>query len=594
MKALIFNSGIGKRMGELTRNNPKCMVKLYNGETIFERQLRILSECGIRDFVVTTGPYKEQLTETAKKFDGLHISFVDNPKYETTNYIVSMDNAYDFLDDDFLMLHGDLVFNKGIVQKMLENREASVCLYNEQAALPEKDFKGRFQGGLLKEVSIHIFDDDCYTFQPLYKLSKKDLTLWKDEVRRFVENGTVTVYAENALNEISDRLHIVGMSFCDDFVEEIDNAEDYERVSGGIKLFDYREQIVEQTDDYAKTLGKYGKNGEELFVVCSSDLKDAVTKRLSTLGCRLTVFGDFTANPQYEDVKKGVDLFKSRNCKTIVSIGGGSSIDTAKCIKLFSALENETDFLEKKYRYNNIVHIAVPTTAGTGSESTQFSVVYYESKKLSIDHGSILPQVAILDHSFLTTLPDYQKKSTLLDALSQAIESYWSKGATAQSRDYSAKSIDLILKHYRAYFAGSADAQKQIMLAANFSGKAINITRTTAPHAMSYKLTSLYRVSHGHAVALCLIPCWELLAQKAAKDRALETVLTGLAEMLGQKDIEDSISFVRGIIEEFDLPKVTIDPADLDLLTDSVNVERLGNNPILFTRDELRALYSSL
>ena len=98
MKATIFNSGLGSRMAGLTENNPKCMVKLYNGETIFERQIRILNECGIKDFIITTGPFKEQLYEVAAKFPHLHFQFVANDDYKNTNYIVSMNNAYDYLD----------------------------------------------------------------------------------------------------------------------------------------------------------------------------------------------------------------------------------------------------------------------------------------------------------------------------------------------------------------------------------------------------------------------------------------------------------------------------------------------------------------
>ena len=111
MKALIFNSGLGSRMGNLTEEQPKCMVKLYNGETIFERQIRILSECGIKDFIVTTGPFKEQLYNVASKFPNLNFKFVANENYRSTNYIVSMYNANDLLDEDMLVLHGDLVFN---------------------------------------------------------------------------------------------------------------------------------------------------------------------------------------------------------------------------------------------------------------------------------------------------------------------------------------------------------------------------------------------------------------------------------------------------------------------------------------------------
>lgn len=238
MKAIIFNSGLGSRMVGLTEKNPKCMVKLYNGETIFERQIRILSECGIKDFIVTTGPFKEQLYEVADKFKDLNFKFVANDDYKNTNYIVSMNNANEYLDDDVLLLHGDLVFNKNLVVKLLNNKNKSVCLYNEEKKLPEKDFKGRFRDNKLLEVSVNIFDNDCYAFQPLYKLEKKDLQLWKDKVSEFVENGNVKVYAENALNEITDRVNIVGMSYKDDYIDEIDNVEDYKRVSVEIEEFD--------------------------------------------------------------------------------------------------------------------------------------------------------------------------------------------------------------------------------------------------------------------------------------------------------------------------------------------------------------------
>ena len=241
MKAIIFNSGLGSRMGHLTENRPKCMVELYNGETIFERQLRILSECGIKDFIITTGPFKEQLYAVADKFKDLHFDFVANDDYQNTNYIVSMNNANSLLNDDVLLLHGDLVFNKNIVLEILKNKNDSVGLYNENKQLPEKDFKGRFKDNKLLEVSINIFDEDCYTFQPLYKLSKNDITLWKNKVEEFVNNGIVKVYAENALNEISNDLNIQGMSYKNDYVEEIDNEEDYERVNREIKEFDIKE-----------------------------------------------------------------------------------------------------------------------------------------------------------------------------------------------------------------------------------------------------------------------------------------------------------------------------------------------------------------
>ena len=117
MKALIFNSGLGSRMGKLTKNNPKCLVKLYNGETILERQIRILSEFGIKEFIITTGPYENQIKETVLKYKNNNYIFVKNDDYLNTNYIVSMNNAFEYLDDDFILLHGDLVFNRMLVKK---------------------------------------------------------------------------------------------------------------------------------------------------------------------------------------------------------------------------------------------------------------------------------------------------------------------------------------------------------------------------------------------------------------------------------------------------------------------------------------------
>ena len=157
------------------------------------------------------------------------------------------------------------------------------------------------------------------------------------------------------------------------------------------------------------------------------------------------------------------------------------------------------------------MHIAIPTTSGTGSESTSIAVIYYNGKKLSIDHGSLLPQITILDYNFLITLSDYQKKSTMLDSLCQAIESYWSIGATNDSKKYSKQCISLILKNYKDYIENKYGSYKEIIEASNYSGKAINISKTTAAHAMSYKITTMYNISHGHSVALCIIPIWKLL-----------------------------------------------------------------------------------
>lgn len=588
MKALIFNSGLGSRMGKLTSDKPKCLLKLYNGETILERQIRILSEFEIKEFIITTGAYEEQIKNTALKYKECNFIFVKNNDYLNTNYIVSMNNAYKYLNDDFILLHGDLVFNRLLIKKIFESKEKSLCLYNENKKLPEKDFKGRFNDGLLKEVSINIFDSDCYAFQPLYKLDKNTLNLWKNKVKEFVENGIVKVYAENALNEISDNLHIVGMSYSSDYIDEIDNESDYKRVSNDIKYFDYREQSISKTTNYINDLKLLVSENENVFIVCGNMLKEKVHEDLSWIKNK-TIFSEFCSNPKYEDIKKGLHIFKEEKYNKIVSIGGGSSIDVAKCIKLFSSLNNEFDFLESKYNYNNIKHIAIPTTAGTGSESTEIAVMYYKNKKLSISHGSILPDDVILDRTFLSTLSDYQKKSTLLDALCQSIESYWSKGATAESKLYARESIKLIIDNYNNYLNNNK-AFDVILKASNLSGKAINISRTTAPHSMSYILSQKYGIAHGHAVALCLIPCWKKLYAKINSN--LRCILMELCEILEVSSIDESIKLIEELIKSLDLPKIKID--NIEVLADNINIERMNNNPIIFDYNDIIDLYKEI
>lgn len=589
MKALIFNSGLGSRMEELTSTKPKCMVTLYNGESIFERQIRILSECGVKEFIVTTGYCKEQIAEAVKKYPELTFTFVENKDYENTNYIVSMNNAADYLDDDMLILHGDLVFNKRLAYKIIHSEKDSVCVFHEEKELPQKDFKGRFLDGLLQEVSVSIFDDNCYAFQPFYKLSREAAAVWKDKVAEFVKNGEVKVYAENALNQVTSQVKIYGISYKEDYIEEIDNKEDYIRVSEEIQYFDYREQEIIVTDSYLNYLKGNLKPSDKVFLVCSKRMADGIKRELGEF--QITVFSDYSANPSYEEVKEGVKKFKEKKHDIIISVAGGSGMDVAKCIKLFSALEKEEDFLEKKYVYSNIRHIAIPTTAGTGSESTQIAVIYYQGEKLSVDHGSVLTETAVLDVDLLKTLPDYQKKAALLDALCQGIESYWSKGATKESREYARECIELVLENYRGYLQGDLKAGKKIMLAANYSGRAINISRTTAAHAMSYKLTSMYGIPHGHAVAMCIIPVWRSLEKKAEDGEELKRRLLELAEFFGTGGISEAMERFEHIMLELKLPMVQIGPGDIKMLAESVNAERLKNNPVMFSEEELAELY---
>lgn len=238
MKAVIFNSGLGNRMDEFTKHNHKSMARLKDGETVFHRQIRLLSAEGIREFVVTTGPFEEQLKAEAADFPDLNFVFVRNDIYDRTNYIYSMYLAREYMIDDLVFLHGDLVFNRRLVRDVLNCSDKNTGTVNFKKALPEKDFKGRICDGKLLEVSVRIFDEDCFAFQPFYKMEKATASAWIGKVVEFIHKGEDKCYAENALNEILPALNVRAFSYEDYYIDEIDNMDDYARVTQEILPFD--------------------------------------------------------------------------------------------------------------------------------------------------------------------------------------------------------------------------------------------------------------------------------------------------------------------------------------------------------------------
>lgn len=237
MKAIILNSGLGKRMGSLTNNKPKCLVELVNKETILYRQLSLLKKCNIKDIIVTTGPYKEKIINYVNKyFSDLNIKYIHNPLYNRTNYIFSIYLIKeDLIDDDILLMHGDLVFEEKILKTVLDSKAINTVVVNKEAPLPEKDFKGRVINDRVKEIGIDIFDSCCLLLMPLYKFNKDDFILWLNIIEKFINNNSYNVYAENALNQILNEVVLNCTYFDKELCSEIDTLEDINMVNNKLK-----------------------------------------------------------------------------------------------------------------------------------------------------------------------------------------------------------------------------------------------------------------------------------------------------------------------------------------------------------------------
>lgn len=351
-----------------------------------------------------------------------------------------------------------------------------------------------------------------------------------------------------------------------------------------------RQQIIEGIE----SLREIVKN-KKFLLVCDVaydflDIKDEINEY------EHVAFSDFTPNPLYDQVCEGIKLFHESACDMIVAVGGGSAIDVAKCIKLFSKMNQDINYLEQEKFDTHIPLVAIPTTAGTGSESTQHAVIYYKGIKQSISHDSIVPDYAILEPSVLETLPLYQKQCTMMDALCQAIESWWSVNSTDESKDYSIKAIRGITSNWKEYLdKNTVEARKNIMLAANYAGRAINITATTAAHAMSYKITSLYGFPHGHAVALCMKEVWKYMLSHMSDcvdvrgERHLHNVFDEIADYIDLNEFEDMFHSMQ-----LKYPISDNKDRDICILTESVNPVRLKNNPVKLSECVLRDMYERI
>lgn len=362
--------------------------------------------------------------------------------------------------------------------------------------------------------------------------------------------------------------------------------------------------MVEAGDNYGGLDRCWKQNRvRSLLLVCGGSLGrlklgayfDALEKRT---GIRVVRFSAFQPNPRYESVVEGVRLFRAEGCDMIAAAGGGSAIDVAKCIKLFAHMDLEKSCLEQAIVQNEIPLLAIPTTAGSGSEATEFAVIYHLGEKRSVAHASCLPSAVLLDPSVLDTLPDYQKKAAMMDALCHGVESFWSIRATRESRSYSKAAIQTVLKYKDAYLQGTAEGKANMLYGANLAGKAINLAQTTAGHAMCYKLTGLYGIAHGHAAALCTAKVFAHMARlcPTPSDRApVGAALQELASVMGCATAAQAAERFQGILDGLKLevpsPKSS---ADLELLAASVNLERLNNHPIELDAGTIATLYRKI
>lgn len=336
----------------------------------------------------------------------------------------------------------------------------------------------------------------------------------------------------------------------------------------------------------------------------SSGAEDALAPVLE--GYAVSRFSEFQINPRIEDVERGVAMSRRLRCDLVIGVGGGTALDMAKSVRLLA----EQDSAPRSYitgakpiTRRGAPLIAIPTTAGSGSEATQFAVVYVDAVKHSLDHPWVLPDYSVVDPELSLTVPATVAASTGMDALAHAVESYWSVRSTEESRRYAVDALSLAMTHLvDAVTRPSRETRGVMAHAAHLAGMEINISRTTACHAISYPITTRHGVPHGHAVALTLPHVLLYNAGVTADDVAdargvawVRDTIKTLVEVIGASDASGAavrlLELMRAISLETSLERLKI--RDVESIVAEAFNQRLGNNPRRLTETSLRRILAA-
>lgn len=349
---------------------------------------------------------------------------------------------------------------------------------------------------------------------------------------------------------------------------------------------------------------------KKIFLVTNRDAFElsGAEERLKPLldSGKVTRFCDFSPNPKFEDIMKGVVLYNELNPDLVIGVGGGSAMDMAKMIRGIAKADNPLKCaIGKEDPKSNLPPLIVaPTTAGTGSEITPFAAFYVEGIKYSFHNDFVLPDELVMDQTLAMSLPPLVTAFTAMDAFGQGIESYWSVRSTEKSRKFSKKAIKLIYENvHKAVNNPDLGTRESMMWGANYAGKAIAIAQTTACHSISYPMTSRFGVPHGHAVGLTLGAVLEYNAGITDADcvdprraKYVRKAIGEIVEMLGAKDAADARYKITQMIRNIGLEtRLSERGIDIDtVVKEGFNPARMKNNPRHINETSLREILGEL
>jgi alcohol dehydrogenase len=348
--------------------------------------------------------------------------------------------------------------------------------------------------------------------------------------------------------------------------------------------------------------GRFERLGEVLeelgitraVICCGRHFAPEAEKLMAADPRIVAVFDRVEQNPQLDGITETTRLCRVHCADGVIGIGGGSSLDTAKFAAAVAPNPGEPiDYYEGKrplIAEHRLPVVAVPTTAGTGSEVTQVSVVSHGTEKKTINNPAFMPAAAVVDPLMTLGVPPRTTMNTGLDAMAHALEGYWSRNHQPISDLMAIEAVRLVLENLeRAWRDGSdLEARENMSMAALLGGLSFALPKTAACHACSYPLSEDYHLPHGEACAFTL----DSFVRVNADER-----LESLCRAVGLKDTAELAERIRALKELAGLRSRLSDLGDVDLeklCRDCARHPLMGNNPVKMDEAALRELFEAL
>jgi len=356
------------------------------------------------------------------------------------------------------------------------------------------------------------------------------------------------------------------------------------------------------------------KMGNKAFIVTGrhvavSDMMKQLTALLNENGIDCVIFDGITGEPTDTMIEKGVEMLKSSGCDFIIGIGGGSPLDSAKAIAAMAVNEGSiADYNGKEITGEILPLAAIPTTAGTGSEATKFTVITDSEKgiKMLLKGDVLVPKLAIVDSSFTVGAPKSVTSATGLDALTHAVEAYTSRKAFSMTDTLAVSAVKRIMKYLPIAYKepDNSLAREQMSIAALEAGICINNSSVTIVHGMSRPIGALFHVPHGMSNAMLLKECLSFAVSGAYEKFANLGRETGVASDSDSDETaaEKFIDSLQNICDVCEIPTLEQYGIDRDeyyskiskMATDAVASGSPANTVKKVTVDDCIEIYKKL